>query len=225
MAWHAKPSGGYYSGGSTISQDALDNMLMVRSYLSGFDINAVCGMLGNMAAESGLNPWRWQSDTYNLSNGYGLMQFTPASGYINLTGIPNHSPNMSTSGQTAGSTPEDGEAQLYVFVNDTLGKWVNTCWRSYWSPSAYPALYSQHTHILNTYGSGVSLSLSQFGQINNLADATFAFLACYEGPSVPNYSTRLDNAQNIYNAIGGGGGGNLPKWLIGYALQQWRRRL
>lgn len=228
MAWHAQPSGGYYNGiGTVTNQNAIDNINMIWSYLSGQGYTAECaaGMMGNMTSESGLNPWRWQNDTYSLSNGYGLVQYTPASGYINLTGIPDHAPNMSTSQQTTGSSPNDGNAQLYVFVNDTLGKWVNSCWRSYWSPSTYPALYAQHTHILNTYGSGISLSLAQFATINDISDATFAFLACFEGPSIPNYSSRYDAAVHIYDVISGGGGGNLPKWLIGYASQQWRRRL
>lgn len=228
MAWHAQPSGGYYNGiGAVTNQDAIDNINMIWSYLNGQGYTAECaaGCMGNMVAESGLNPWRWQSDTYNLSNGYGLVQYTPASDYINLTGIPDHAPNLSTSVQTAGALPSDGNGQLYVFVNNTLGKWVNTCWRSYWNPSTYPALYTQHTHILNTYGSGTTLSMSQFASITDLSDATFAFLACFEGPAVPNYSSRYTAAQHVLDVIQGGGSGNLPKWLIGYASQQWRRRL
>lgn len=208
MAWHAQPSGGYYNGiGPVTNPDAIDNINMIWSYLSGngFTREAAAGIMGNMTAESGLNPWRWENDTYNTSYGYGLVQYTPGSDYINLTGIPDHAPNLSTSIQTPGASPSDGNGQLYVFVNDTLGKWVNTCWRSYWNPSTYPTLYTQHTHILNTYGSGTSLSIAQFATITDLADATFAFLACFEGPSVPNYSSRLTAAQHVLDAMGGGG--------------------
>lgn len=195
MAFVAQPSGGY----SITSPEGTNNIYEVYNYLGplGYDKQCVIGMLGNIAAESGLNPWRWQSDTYNLSNGYGLVQFTPASDYINLTGIPNHAPNLSTSIQTAGSSPDDAKGQLYVFANDILGKWVDTCWRTYWSSSTYPDLWALHTSILNTYGNGSSLTMAQFASIDNYSDACFAFLACYEGPWVPNYNDRLANAAII----------------------------
>ena len=45
--------------------------------------NAVCGMLGNMQTESTINPGIWQSlKEDNLSGGFGLVQWTPASKYI-----------------------------------------------------------------------------------------------------------------------------------------------
>ena len=51
---------------------------------NGWTLNAVCGMLGNMQAESAINPGRWQSDHVgNMSGGYGLVQWTPATKYIN----------------------------------------------------------------------------------------------------------------------------------------------
>ena len=195
MSFVAQPSGGY----SITSPEGTNNIYEVYNYLQplGYDKQCVIGMLGNIAAESGLNPWRWQGDSYNLSNGYGLVQFTPASDYINLTGIPNHVPNLSTSVQTAGSSPDDAKGQLYVFDNDTLGKWVNTCWRSYWNPATYPDLYAKRTTILNTYGSGNTLSMAQFRSIDDYQDACFAFLACYEGPTIPNYNDRLANAAII----------------------------
>lgn len=197
--FYAKPSG-YYAISSV---EGTSNIYTVYNYLNplGYDKQCVIGMLGNMVAESGLNPWRWQGDSYSLSNGYGLVQFTPASGYINLTGIPNHAPNMSTSVQTAGADPDDGKGQLYVFDNDTLGKWVNTCWRSYWDPYVYPDLYAKRTTILNTYGSGGTLSLSQFRGITDYEDACFAFLACYEGPQIPNYSDRLTYAAQVKDIL------------------------
>jgi hypothetical protein len=44
---------------------------------------AIAGILGNMQAESALIADRWQSDDVgNMSGGYGLVQWTPASSYI-----------------------------------------------------------------------------------------------------------------------------------------------
>lgn len=45
----------------------------------GWTANAVSAMLGNMEAESAINPARWQNDNIgNLSGGFGLVQWTPA---------------------------------------------------------------------------------------------------------------------------------------------------
>jgi len=46
----------------------------------GCSEGAIAGVLGNMQAESGLIPDRWESDKVgNLKGGYGLVQWTPAS--------------------------------------------------------------------------------------------------------------------------------------------------
>lgn len=62
------------------------NAKYIYSYLfaEGWSINAIAGLLGNMQAESSINPGRWQSDNVgSTSNGYGLVQWTPATKYIN----------------------------------------------------------------------------------------------------------------------------------------------
>lgn len=49
----------------------------------GFTKNAVCGMLGNIQTESTVNPGIWQGlHEGNLSGGFGLVQWTPATKYI-----------------------------------------------------------------------------------------------------------------------------------------------
>lgn len=63
-----------------------ENAQYVLSYLmgKGWTKNAVCGMLGNMQSESNINPGLWEGQDYgNLSRGYGLVQWTPATKYIN----------------------------------------------------------------------------------------------------------------------------------------------
>lgn len=52
----------------------------------GWSINAICGMLGNMQAESTINPGRWQSDIVGgdaSGHGYSLVQWTPYTKYTN----------------------------------------------------------------------------------------------------------------------------------------------
>ena len=70
------------------------NAQYILDYLlgKGWTKNAICGVLGNMQSESTINPCLWESrDAGNLNRGYGLVQWTPASKYINwcnAQGIP-----------------------------------------------------------------------------------------------------------------------------------------
>lgn len=62
------------------------NAQYILDYLCarGWSKNGVCGMLGNMQAESTINPGIWQSlqeGRYDL--GFGLVQWTPATNYTN----------------------------------------------------------------------------------------------------------------------------------------------
>lgn len=194
-SFYAKPSGGY----AISSLEGTTNIKRIYDYLhsEGYADNCIVGILGNVYGESALNPWLWENNTVSYSNGYGLFQFTPASEYINASWVPDWAPNESTSSQTAGADPDDALGQLYCLVNDTFGKWVPYCWRSYWSASDYPTLYDIRTAVLNRWGNGSTLTMSQFKQITDVEDAVWAFLSCYEGPAIPNYSTRLYYATDI----------------------------
>lgn len=220
MAWKAKPSGGYSLG----SADWVDNWNMITGQLS-WTAEAIAGMGGNLQAESGMNPWRWQGDSVSLSGGYGLAQFTPASGYINLAGA---TPNMSTTSITAGATPEDGARQISAIDGDELGKWVSSCWRSYWSKITYSKLWQYAQQVMQTWGSGSSVSMAQFKACTDVDACAFIWLACYEGPAVPNYEGRKNTARTIYEDYMGGvipptpdppepyppSGKKLPAWLL-----------
>lgn len=79
--------GSTYSESEPLTQAEMEvNANYIRSFLTYNDwsINAICGLLGNLQAESTINPGRWQSDDVgNTSLGYGLVQWTPATKYIN----------------------------------------------------------------------------------------------------------------------------------------------
>lgn len=62
-----------------------ENAEYILSYLTGagWTKNAVCGLLGNLQTESTINPGIWEGlNEGNLSGGYGLVQWTPATKYI-----------------------------------------------------------------------------------------------------------------------------------------------
>lgn len=202
MAWFAKPYGAY--GYNSI--EGIANINEMYAFFNGRDytLETICGVIGNSIAEGGLNPWRWQSDTVNLSAGYGLFQYTPASGYIDgCSDLAGYAPNFSVTETTEGANPSDGLAQCIAFAENTLGKWVSTCWRPYWDIDTYYDLYYTRQRILDTYGDGERITMEQFKGITSVYDATFVFLACFEGPAVPSMGTRFEYASAVYEAITG----------------------
>ena len=50
---------------------------------AGWTLNAICGTLGNMQAESNINPGMWEGNDVGVGPGYGLVQWTPYTNYTN----------------------------------------------------------------------------------------------------------------------------------------------
>lgn len=125
MAWHVQVTGGYAQGSTEANENALEICNILRG--RGWSDNAISGVLGNMQYESGINPWRWESDDVlsitdtstiatSTSHGYGLTQFTPAGKYIYSSyaqGYAEYAPNFSD--HTGNAT--DGIAQT-IFVDE-----------------------------------------------------------------------------------------------------------
>lgn len=195
-SWHAKPTGAY----ARDSQEAKDNGDMVYSilYNSGWTINAIAGLWGNVGGEGGYNPWRWQSDNVQPSDGspwtnrgYGLVQFTPASKYIDAAyarSLPTYGPNFS---DIAGKAV-DGNAQI-LYINE---------YADYYPTDDYPLSYDAFK---------VSTESPEY-----LASA---WLYNYERPADPasTEQQRRENARFWFEYFGGheppGPGGQLPIWL------------
>lgn len=79
----------------------------------GFTANAISAILGNEQSESTINPGRWQSDIVgNMSGGFGLVQWTPATNIINWL--------------TARGLPRtDGNGQcLWLATESGNGQWI-----------------------------------------------------------------------------------------------------
>lgn len=80
MAWTA--------GNRRLTQSEMEgNAVEVWRYFSarGWTLNSVAGMLGNMQAESLVNPGAWEGyDPY--VGGYGLVQWTPYTNYADWAG-------------------------------------------------------------------------------------------------------------------------------------------
>lgn len=86
----------YYSGNRYLTHDEMKvNAVYIYDYLKqqGWTINAIAGLLGNMETESTMNPAIWQSlNVGNLSGGYGLVQWTPATKFLDWASANNLSP-------------------------------------------------------------------------------------------------------------------------------------
>ena len=65
-----------------------NNALLVGMYFKKqkWTPYAIAGMLGNMEAESTINPSRWENDDANKKEGYGLVQWTPYTNYSTWAG-------------------------------------------------------------------------------------------------------------------------------------------
>lgn len=76
----------FFEGNRFLTTDEMRvNAKYIYAYLGsrGWTLNAVAGMLGNMETESTINPSIWQNLTEDESNGYGLVQWTPATKFLN----------------------------------------------------------------------------------------------------------------------------------------------
>ena len=75
-----------HSGNFYLSRSQMeDNATYIYGFMlnKGWTLNAICGMQGNMETESTINPAIWQNlDQGNTSLGFGLVQWTPATKYL-----------------------------------------------------------------------------------------------------------------------------------------------
>ena len=132
--------GSYY--GSTYNSSAYLNLAKMKinaDYLytalclhEGWTINAVAGFLGNVQAESSINPGRWESDNVgNTSKGYGLVQWTPATKYINWL-LPGSDP----------STMDNNLKRIKYEYDHPGVQWIKT--------KKYPLSFKQFTQSTET---------------------------------------------------------------------------
>lgn len=180
MAWYAKSTGAY----AKEDAEAVNNAIEIYNTLGGrgWSINAVSAVLGNMEAESGYNPWRWEDDSvqsvdgsHYFSGGYGLPQFTPARKYIyntNAQGYPGYAPNFSD--QAGAAT--DGNAQI-LFIH---------YFADYYATDAFPESYEEFK-----------------ASTQSIAYLTEAWCRNYERPQDPaaTMALRITAAQYWYNIL------------------------
>lgn len=148
------------------------NAYMVYSFFNklGFTAEAIAGLLGNMQQESGINPGRWQGGS---GPGYGLVQWDPASNYMNYAtrnGIDINDADSNGDGQC--QCIDDGESE---------GQWLpNT-----------PTAIEHNTRY----------SWAEFSQLTDVNEAVRAFLYEYERAGTPMLENRYTYAAYWYGII------------------------
>lgn len=95
--------------------------------VQGFTLESVCGMLGNAARESTVNPGVWQNHKVNYNMGFGLLQWTPATKLISW---------MEQNGYDRGS----GEGQCRRIM------WEYRNGQQYYKTKSYPISFTQYSH-------------------------------------------------------------------------------
>lgn len=147
------------------------NATYIRNYLSnkGWSLNSICAILGNMQAESSINPGRWQADNVGVTAlGYGLVQWTPSTNYTEWA---------TSNGFDDYSEMDTNLARIVYEVENNL-QWIKT--------DVYPITFDQFATGKISF---VELPLYYL---------TEAFLINYERPadqsnSVKEYRTSLAN--------------------------------
>ena len=210
MPWCNKSTGGYNTGsgeGRTNANKVVDILQPL-----GFSLSSICAILGNIQGESGLNPWRWQSDyvptvsefqnwtsAQAVLHGYGLFQYTPANKYINSTNYNTYyglgyAPNFSD--QTGGQY--DGSAQLEYFNDTFSSSWISAQGNFNYYNNEFLLIgvdisafyWTSYSDFKTGIKNGVQMPLDHL---------TGAFELCYERPNnvgaAQSYGSRCNYAQ------------------------------
>jgi cell wall-associated NlpC family hydrolase len=119
MAQQQGEYGTFYAVNGVLTKEQREtNAAYIRKSLtgSGWTLNAICAMLGNMQQESGINPGRWQSGIVADKKGYGLVQWTPSTNIRSWAKA--HAQDELMDGQLAKINDEhDNGMQYYVPKN------------------------------------------------------------------------------------------------------------
>ena len=156
----------------------------------GWTTEAICGVLGNMEIESGINPGKWQ--VWNEETlGYGLVQWSEDDGnYFLYTDLK------------ADGVNEKAESNPQGLMNDELEVLVDTCQPSKyrWITDLAPPYYARKDFADNK--TPKDMSFNEFVKSTcNPGDLALVFHACYErsGDFEERLQLRVDAANKWYD--------------------------
>ena len=172
----------------------------VASFLmsKGLDELHTAAIMGNMYAESGVNPSAVESG----GTGIGICQWS--------YGRAN---NLRRYAAQQGKSWDDLSVQLDFF-------WDHDEWSTEWSST-----YTIRVHSVEgdpAVGEHVSGSKSGFLASTDLAEATKSFCYGWESPGIPRINVRLEAAQRYYTALTTGGTGGGQDYA---SAEQWQKNI
>lgn len=182
--------GSYFDESAYLTQSQMEiNALYIYSWCAdhGWSINAAAALLGNMQAESTLNPGCWQSHQIgNMSGGYGLTQWTPASKYIDWV--------------TGDASEIDNQLARIQYEIDYGGQWYST--------DAYPLTFKEFTVSTESVSYLASAFLKNYEragvEVEEKRQANAAAWYEYitgEEPSEPNPTPQPNARKKKYNFL------------------------
>ena len=159
-------------------------IIMTNLINKGWSINAISGMLGNMQSESTINPGIWQSlNEGNMSGGYGLVQWTPASKFINWA----NSEGLSI-------TTIDGQLQRISYEIQNNLQWIATSGYNFsfydFTQSTQTPRYLASAFLKNYERAGVEVEQNR----RNQADFWYSYLTGELPPLDPDDPFDIDKA-------------------------------
>lgn len=228
----------WYTSNSPLPQKQMEhNATLVYEYFTEkvtppWNPVAIAGMLGNMQAESTINPGRWENgEINNLDAGYGLVQWTPASKYINWAGSSFSNGDRQCARidyeRANGLQWTDYLVVMGTTVNADLG--IPTAWVDS-KGDHYPVeiegiydfdrfAYGDKWPIVNYPGIYVPLD-------GNVRYAAWAFMYQYERPRDYNQPWRADYAEQWADYFGIPRKANYPPLaLAGFSFLTKRKKL
>lgn len=194
--------GNYYLNQSQMENNAL--LVAQFGYQHGWTKNAISAMLGNMQAESGINPGIWEelnddpNDFYNTHGrfpGYGLTQWTPYTKYASWAVVNGYDP----------------------WQNNGPGEMARI---------AYEEAHNEQWSRNDELGIDPPITLTEFmHSTDNINTLSNYWLWFYEHPADPGPTTqaiRQANTNYWFNFIPDNPLGTIPVWLL-FKFNQWRR--
>lgn len=187
MAWHYVITDGY-GWTSEYSVEQTDNAKEIWDTLVGvyqWTEESVAGVLGNLQAESFINPGQWEiGKNYSRSDGFGLGQWTPSTKISNYIG------------STDRDTMSDGAKQL-MFLASNPGQYSNYYLNEDGSSTYYGETGLPYITNMEDYSHSTA-------SVSNL---TKLWAICWERPGATHYRNSIDRrigyATHWYNEFTG----------------------
>ena len=184
-------SGNYYLNQTQMENNAL--LVAQFGYQHGWTKNAISAILGNMQAESSINPGIWESLT-PYGGGYGLVQWTPYTKYASWAVVNGYDPWEDNGPGEMARIVYEADHDLQWFRNNELGI----------DP---PITFTQFLHSTDS--------------INTLSNYWLWFYEHPADPGPTTQAVRQGYTNNWYNFIPDNPLGNIPVWLL-FKFNQWR---